>query len=96
MVPLTLISRSTDFVKILRQVSKIYVESRNKVHFFAAVLAMRMKPCIVIVLVTLFKQEPCPGALDLQFTSLTLSIFCVKSRKFMSSLEIKFISLQQW
>ena len=29
-----------------------------KVHFFAAVLAVRMKPCIVIVLDTHFKQAP--------------------------------------
>ena len=30
------------------------------------------------------------------YAPLTLSIFCVESRKFTSSLEIKFISLQQW
>ena len=29
----SLVSRSSDFVNILRQVWKIYVESRNKVHF---------------------------------------------------------------
>ena len=58
MVPLTFISRSTDSVNILRQIYKIYVESRNKVNFFAAVLAVKMKPCIVIVLDTLFKQAP--------------------------------------
>ena len=29
-------SRTTDFDKILRRVQKIYVESRNKVHFLAA------------------------------------------------------------
>ena len=42
----------------LRRVKKIYVESGNKLHFFAAVVAVRMKPCIVIVLDTLFKQAP--------------------------------------
>ena len=49
-MPLTFISRSSDFVNILRRVWKIYVESRNKVHFSAAVVAVKMKPCIVIVL----------------------------------------------
>ena len=57
-VPLTFISRSSDFVNILRRVWKIYVESRNKVHFSAAVVAVKMKPCIVIVLDTPFKQAP--------------------------------------
>ena len=44
-MPLTYISRSTDF-------GKIYVESR-KVQFSVAVIAVSMKPCIVIVLDTL-------------------------------------------
>ena len=80
-MPLTFISRSSDFVNILCRVWKIYVESRNKVHFSAAVVAVKMKPCIVIVLDTLFKQAPSPGALDLHFTlPLTLLNFCVKSR----------------
>ena len=80
-MPLTFISRSSDFVDILRRVWKIYVESRNKVHFSAAVVAVKMKPCIVIVLDTLFKQAPSPGALDLHLfhAPLTLSNFCVKS-----------------
>ena len=80
-VPLTLISRSSDFVNILRRVWKIYVESRNKVHFSAAVVAVKMKPCIVIVLDTPFKQAPSPGALDLHcYAPLTLPNFSVKSR----------------
>ena len=57
-MPLTLISRSTDFVNILRRVKKIYVESRNKVYFSAAVVAVKMKPCIVFVLDTILKQAP--------------------------------------
>ena len=71
--------------------SKFCVESRkftlsleiisNKVNFFAAVLAVRMKPCIVIVLDTLFKKAPWPGALDLDFT---LHWLC---QNFASSLE---------
>ena len=59
--------------------SKIYVESRNKVHFFAAVLAVRMKPCIVIVLDKLFKQAPWSGALDLHFTLHWLCQYFVSS-----------------
>ena len=35
-----------------------YVESGNKLHFFAAVVALSMKPCIVVVFDTLFKQAP--------------------------------------
>ena len=54
-MPLTFISRSSDFVNILRRVMKIYVESRNKVHFSAAVVAVKMKPCIVIMPPTLKK-----------------------------------------
>ena len=45
--------------------SKFYIESRNKVHFFAAVVAVRI-PYIVIVLDTFFEQA-LPGALDLHF-----------------------------
>ena len=36
----------------------ICVESGNKLHVFAALVAVKMKPCIVIVLDTLFKQAP--------------------------------------
>ena len=79
-MPLTFISRSIDFVNILRRVWKIYVESRNKVHFSAAVVAVKIKPCIVIVLDTLFKQAPSPGALASFHAPLTLSNFCVESR----------------
>ena len=39
--------------------SKFYVKSRNKVHFSAAVMAVSMKPCIVVVLDTL-KHTPWP------------------------------------
>ena len=60
--------------------------------FSAAVVAVRMKPCIVIALDTPFRQAPWPSF----HTPLTFSKFCVESRKLMSSLEIKFISLQQW
>ena len=79
-MPLTFISRSSDFVNILRRVWKIYVESRNKVHFSAAVVAVKMKPCIVIVLDTLFKQAPSPGAFDLHFTLHDFVKFLGKSR----------------
>ena len=57
-VNLTFISRSTDFVNILCRAKKIYVESRNEVNFSAAVVAVKMKPCIVITLDTLFEQAP--------------------------------------
>ena len=46
------------FVRSFVRPSTICVESGNKLHFFAAVVAVRMKPCIVIVLDTLFKQAP--------------------------------------
>ena len=82
LVPLTNISCFTDFVKI-------YVESRNKVHFSAAVIAGSMKPCIVIVLDTLNNHLLWHGALDLHFM---LHWLCPN---FMSSLELKCISLQQ-
>ena len=39
---------------------KFYVKSRNKVHFSAAAMAVSMKPCIVVVLDTLFKHTPWP------------------------------------
>ena len=72
LVPLTDISRSTDFVKI-------YVESRNKVHFSAALIAGSMKPCIVIVLDTLNHHRPwCPWPTF--HAPLSLSKFYVKSR----------------
>ena len=67
-VPLTYVSRSSDFVKFyvvkfyvvkFYVVSKkIYVESRNKVHISAAVIAGSMKPCTVIIHDKLFKQAP--------------------------------------
>ena len=44
------------------------LELRNKVHFSAAVVAASIKPCIVIVLDTLFKHTPLTGALDLHLT----------------------------
>ena len=53
-VPLTYILHSNDFVKI-------YVKSRTKVQFSAAVLAVSMKPCIVIVLQILLKHAPSWG-----------------------------------
>ena len=52
-VPLTYISYSNRFVKILR------VKSRIEVHLSAAaVIAVSMKPCIIVVLDTLFKHTP--------------------------------------
>ena len=80
LVPVTDISCSTDFVKI-------YVESRNKVQFSAAVIAGSMKPCIVIILDTLNNHLLWHGALDLHFM---LHWHCPN---FMSSLELKRISL---
>ena len=72
-------------------------ESKNKDHFSAAVVALRMKPCIVIVLDTLFKQAPLPCALDFisRFTDFVRILRRLEC-KFMLSLVIKFISLQQW
>ena len=46
------------FVRPSVRPSTICVESGNKLHFFAAVVAVRLKPCIVIVLDTPFKQAP--------------------------------------
>ena len=46
------------FVRPSVRPSTICVESGNKLHFFEAVVAVRKKPCIVIVLDTLFKQAP--------------------------------------
>ena len=58
--PLTYILHSTDFLKI-------YVKSRNTVHFSAAVIARNMKTCKVIVLDAHFKNASVAGALDLHF-----------------------------
>ena len=49
--------RGSTFRPFVR-LSTVCVESGNKLHFFAAVVAVRMKPCIVIVIDTLFKQAP--------------------------------------
>ena len=56
LVPMTYISRSTGFVKFYVESRKFYVESRNSMHFSTAVLAGSIKPCIEIVLETLFKH----------------------------------------
>ena len=40
--------------------SNFYVESRNKMHFSAAAMAVSMKPCIVVVFDTLFKHTSLP------------------------------------
>ena len=53
LLPLTYISRSNDLVKI-------YFKSRTNVHFTAAVIAVSMKPCIVIVVDILFMHDPVP------------------------------------
>ena len=57
-VQLSVRSFVRSFVRPSVRPSTICVESGNKLHFFAAVVAVRMKPCIVIVLDTLFKQAP--------------------------------------
>ena len=60
--------------------SKFYVESRNKVHFSAAVISGRMIPCIVVVLDTL---QPCSiiwCPWPTFHAPLTLSKFYVESR----------------
>ena len=53
LLPLTYISGSNDFVKI-------YFKLRINVNFTAAVIAMSMKPCIVIVFDILFMHDPVP------------------------------------
>ena len=57
-MPLTNISRSIDSVSFFVETRKFYVESRTKVHFSAAVIALSMKHGIVIVLDRLFKHAP--------------------------------------
>ena len=67
---MTYISRSTDFVNIYVESTDfvfVYVESRIKVHFSVAVIAVSMKPCIVIANDTLYKHTSLPGGLDLHF-----------------------------
>ena len=44
-----------------------YIESSIKVHFSEVLIAVNVKPCIVIVLDILFKHALWPGALHLDF-----------------------------
>ena len=59
-MPLTYISRFTDFVKFNVESRKFYVESRNKMDISAAMIPGSIKPCIVIALDTVFKHAPRP------------------------------------
>ena len=70
--------------------SWFHVESSIKVRFSVAVIAVGVKPCIVIILDIFFKHDLWPGALDL---NLTLKWLCYDFR---SSLALKCASLQQW
>ena len=80
-VPMTYISRSTDFVKI-------DAKSGTIVHFSVAVIAGIMKPCIVVFLHTLFKQHHDP----VPMTYISCSTDFVK---ILLCLELLCISLQQ-